>query len=248
MINRSWRWFMAAFLASVLAFTSLQPCQANTADAYDQTAIIVSGAEATVAVAPDQARINMAVVSFNKSLEKAQEENNLITRKVIAVLEDSNIQQEYIRTQNYSVYPQYRTPVYPTKEILPAEISGYEVRNELSVVVKDLSQLGHLLDRVLTAGVNNINYINFEKSNITEQENKALQQAVIRARQKADIIAGAAGMTLGKVLNITEGGIQHFQTMSPIYLDSIRPVASAVPINPGQLKVTARVTITYELK
>ncbi|MGI6453888.1 MAG: hypothetical protein ACOX0E_10580 [Syntrophomonadaceae bacterium] len=48
MINRSWRWFMAAFLASVLAFTSLQPCQANTADAYDQTAIIVSGAEATV--------------------------------------------------------------------------------------------------------------------------------------------------------------------------------------------------------
>jgi len=242
-------WLLLLMFACSSLFIIAEPLKAET-NGYSTSSIpvVMVGADASVTVAPDQARISLAVISSDQDLQKAQESNNKTTNNVIETLLKQNIAKEDIKTTNFTVYPQYN--YNNTKENVPPEIVGYRVRNEISVLVKDLDKLGILLDLAVKSGANNVNFINYEKSNIALQENEALVKAVQRARSKANAIANAAGMNVGKVLSINEGSTNHIFPPRPVYYANESKqlgAGSQVPVNPGLIEVSASISITYEL-
>lgn len=241
--------FLSIFVLSYL-FCAVTPVQAETASSNDLPVLVVS-AQSTVTASPDQASVSLAVIGFDKDLNKAQKTNNTNTERVIASLLENGIEKENIETSNYTIQPQYN---YESKGSDLPEIIGYRVRNEVSVTVKDIDTLGTVLDSAVKAGANNINYINFEKSDTSALEDKALAQAVSRAQSKAKVIAEAADVNIVRILSINEGNVYINPPVPLRYADmglggaEGAAKSSQVPIQPGQIEVTATVTIAYEIK
>lgn len=226
-------------------FYNAAPLQAGT-PVDNSTPTLLVAATSTVTANPDQARISMAVVSCDSNLGKAQKSNNSKTEKLISAIKNTGISEENIETVNYGIYPQYN---YREDDSTP-EIIGYRVRNEIQLIVKKIDKLGYILDTAVKAGANNINYIRFEKANTDAEENRALAQAVQRAHSKAVAIANAAGMSLGNIISVNEGGINTYMPRNPLSFaeNDAKAAGSSVPINPGDLEISASISIMYELK
>ena len=207
--------------------------------------VVVVAASGTSAVAPDQARVSLGVVTTHKDLARAQSENNQNTQKVIDAIISMGIDKNLIQTSNYSIYPQYD---YSTRST--GILVGYQVRNEITIIIKDIDRVGTILDGAVQAGANTVNYVSFEKSNLGAAENEALLKAIARGHEKAQVIAGAARMSLGKLLSISEGyDTSIYRNLANISLDSPKGMGeSLVPISPGEIKVTATVTMVYQLQ
>lgn len=206
--------------------------------------VVVVSSTGTVSVVPDQAQVSMAVVKRDPNLGRALASNNSTAEKLINTLKQAGIEPADIKTTNFNVYPQYD---YSQSE---ARVIGYEVRNELTVIVKDLDKLGSILDLAITTGANNLNYITFQKADTSAAENEALTQAVNRAREKAAVLANAVGNRLGKVESINEGFTEPIRYNSSISADMIAGLGkeAAVPVLPGDINITANVTVIYEME
>ncbi|NLU49795.1 MAG: SIMPL domain-containing protein [Syntrophomonadaceae bacterium] len=208
--------------------------------------LVVSGA-GTVSVTPDQAKATVAVLSNDKLLTVAQEENSSVTRKVIDALVAAGVPGNNIETANFSVWPQYSYPGEKDRD-RPPTIVGYQVRNELNITVNDVSKLGKALDAALKAGANEVVNVYYKKADTSQATNEALQKACQEAMKKAKAIAGALGMQLGPIITVHEG-TNSDNLRYPIAMRS-EGVGGAgdIPIQPGQLQVQANVTLTFALK
>lgn len=208
--------------------------------------VIQVTATGSTTVAPDQARVSLGVTTTHDNLAQAQNTNSLITNIVIDALQDFGIKSQDIQTSGYNIYPQYD---YSEKGDIRV-LKGYQVRNEITIIVKDISKVGSLLDVAVKAGANNVDGITFEKADLSAAENEALAKALVRGQEKARVLADAAQMNLGRLININEGYNNSIYMNSPnIYMDQAKGLGSAaVPINPGELRVTSTVTLVYELE
>ncbi len=229
---------MIVFLFTVPGITIAQEADISTLP------VVVVSASRTVTVSPDQAEISMAVMKTDPNLDLALKSNNQSTEQVIQALERAGIKPEDIKTSNFSVYPEY-----DYSESGRSRITAYQVRNEISVLVRDLNLLGDILDTAIRSGANNLNYISFQKADTSAAEDQALVQAVKRAREKALILSKAAGMNLGRLLSISEGYSQPVLYSNKVYADTSAGGmgASSVPINPGELQISATVTCIFEM-
>lgn len=227
-------------------------CQPGVAPATAETAtptptLVVSGL-GTVSVAPDEGKAVFAVVTTDKLLAEALDRNTDSTNKVIAALRDFGIQSEQIETSNFAVWPQYSYP-RENEQDRPPVIVGYQVRNEITVTVRDLTRLGKIVDTALKTGANEVVSISYEKRDSSQAVNLALKKACQQANSKAQAIAAALGVQLGRVVSVTESTSSYnpsppFQALRASSYDA----AGEVPINPGKLQVNATVNITFELK
>lgn len=207
--------------------------------------LVVSGS-GTTSVSPDQAKVVLAIVSNDQLLTTAQNENTQTTRKVIEALMAAGVPTGDVETSNFAVWPQYSNPDKNGSN-KPPTIVGYQVRCELTVTVKNLPQLGKILDTALKAGANEIITITYEKADTSKATEKALAIACRDAMSKARAIAGALGMRLGPIVQINEGGAED---------GSPRPLSSGfksigagdIPVQPGNLEIRSDVTITFEIK
>jgi uncharacterized protein YggE len=233
-------------LLFLFVFTCSGPVlAADVPDKYSGPVVVVT-ASGTTTVAPDQARLYLAVVTTEKDLSRAQSENSRTTQKVMDAVRALGIDNSHIQTSGFNIYPQYD---YSTKS--SGILMGYQVRNEITVIIKDISRVGLVLDGAVAAGANNVNHIAFEKANLDAAENEALLKAIARGREKAQVIAAAAQMNLGGLVSITEGyNASIYPNIANIAMDSVKGLGGAgqVPINPGELKITASVTMVYQLK
>ena len=195
-----------------------------------------------ISLTPDIARITVGVQTEGKEAAEAVAQNNARAQEVIAALKAFGIPDEDIRTQTFSVYPRRDY----SREGRPQQIT-YVVQNTLSVTVRDLDQIGEVLDAVVRSGANDISGIQFDIADRSGANAKALQAAVAEARGRADVLAQAAGVELGAVQTIATnigGGVPVFA--GRMALDVAE--AAEVPVSPGQMEITADVTIVYELR
>jgi uncharacterized protein YggE len=73
---------------------------------------------------------------------------------------------------------------------------------------------------------------------------EALADAVADARQRADVLARAAGRALGEITTMVEGG-----GSAPIpFAEKAADAAAATPVVPGQQETTATVSVTFSLR
>jgi uncharacterized protein YggE len=196
-----------------------------------------------VNLTPDIAYISVGVHTEGPDAAKAVIENNRITQDVAEALEDSGIEPEDIRTTSFNIYPSQQ---YDQNGQLTGVV--YMVDNTVFVTLRDLDQIGDVLDAVVKAGANNINSIQFDVDDKSEALAKAREEAVADAQSQADELAKAAGVGLGPVQNINtfSYGVP-FPVLGGKGGGAVATEAS-VPISPGQMLLTVDVNMVYEIE
>ena len=184
--------FLAAFFTLSCCFPGSQTILAQNQTAVSGPTLVVEGV-GTASMAPDQAKAALAIVSNDKSMSAAQEQNSAATNRVIQALVAAGIPPENIETASFTVWPQYSYPD-TQNDNRPPTIIGYKVRNELTLTIKKLPDLGTALDTALKAGANEVINIQYLKSDTTEATNLALTRACQNAITKSQAIAEALGM------------------------------------------------------
>jgi uncharacterized protein len=201
-------------------------------------AIRVTG-EATIAAQPDQARIDIGVVTEGKTAQAAASENAAKTEKMIAELRRIVGGSGTIKTVNYSLNPNYQY----SREGGSPTLTGYMASNTVMVQTSDLSQIAKLIDASTGAGANNIQSLQFMLKDDRQAQTEALQQATKNARAKADALASALGLKVRGILLVEENS----GMMPGIRLRGGMTKESATPIESGTLDITATVTMTVEM-
>ena len=208
----------------------------------DNRTIHVSGSGSVVGE-PDIATLNLGVSVEKASVEEAREVAASAMTEVTESLKAHNVAEKDIQTENFSIRPQY--DYTDTGRVL----RGYRVDNTVSVKVRELGSLSDIIDAAAAAGgdIVVVNAIQFMIEDSTALQTQARALAVKNAEAKAQTLAEASGVTLGKPVTITEislgAGPPIAFAESAAFDDSAR---SSTPIEAGEL--TVNVTIVYEIK
>ncbi len=236
--------FHPLFLAAVLAAASLFPLAAQAADDADATprTISVTG-HGEVQAEPDMASIQTGVTSEADTARAALDANTQAMQKVLDGLKEMGIAKKDLQTSQFSIYPVYRND--KTTDNAP-KVIGYRVTNQLAVIVRDLTKLGDILDKTVSLGSNRMSGIRFSIDDTAKLEDEARKAAVKDALHKAKLLAGASGVSVGRILTIQESGSS---MPSPVYMkaDMMEARASSVPIAAGEQTVSANVSMTIEI-
>jgi uncharacterized protein YggE len=160
-------------------------------------------------------------------------------KQVFAALEKMGVPQKNIQTMNFSVSPQYSNP----QNNEGARLTGYQVTNQVRLRLNDVAGLGRALDALVTAGANHMNGIDFAIQDPAPLLAKARADAIADARLRAETYARAAGVTLGPVLSISEGG----EGPRPMYRLMAAMAPAPVPVAAGEETISADVTVVWEI-
>jgi uncharacterized protein YggE len=216
--------------------------QATPVPSSDTPATVYVSGQGVVTVAPDTASVIIGVNIIETTLSSAQEKATVQMTAVIDALKAAGIAEKDIQTVNYSVnilqnYDQNGNP---------ATIEGFQVSNQVNVTVRDLAQLGSILDTVVAQGANAIYGISFFVNDPSAAASQARELAVQDARKKAEELAAAAGMRVGRILSISE---TYSPQPMPLAYGRAEAAAdaAAVPIQAGSTAVQVDVQVTYEL-
>lgn len=226
----------ALFLSAALALPLAAPTLAE--DGPSRT-ISVTGT-GTVEAAPDMATLMIGVTTEGDTAAAALAANTTATDAVIARLTASGIEARDMQTSNLSITPSWTG--YDSSSSSP-RISGFVAANLLTVRVRNLESTGTVLDAAVTDGANTLNGLTFGLANPEPAYNEARKEAVADARAKAELLAAAAGVSLGQVLSIADGGAM--TDPAPMYREAVS--AAPVPVAGGELGLVATVTVTFAI-
>jgi len=222
---------VAGLLLAVAAIAGVaQPRLGRSATPTTATTITVTG-NGTVDATPDQASFNFGVMSRASTAAAALSRNAAEARAIVNALKKSGVDSSDIQTTQVSLWPQTSND--------GTEITGYQASNSVQIAAP-LGKSGELVDAAVGAGANNVDGPSLDTADKSSLYDHALKQAFGDARGKAQAIADGAGLTLGSVLRVREGGNA---VPMPVY-DTAR-AASSVPIEAGTQQIQASVTVTY---
>jgi uncharacterized protein YggE len=230
---------MKVVAAILLAFFCIvSPVQAASAIVPTVT---VQGSSQVEAI-PDQAQINLGIVTTGKTAEEAQLENSVLANAVQTKLFAMGVPEGKLQTTQYAVYPIHNDD----KAQKAPTIIGYRVSHTLSATVDDMTQIGVVIDNALAAGANQILGISFKKRDDNQLKTKALQEAVKEATVKAEAIAAASGKKLGKIVSVQENGVSiHLPEFTQRYM--LKADGGSTPIMPGSIRVNGAVSMVFEI-
>jgi uncharacterized protein YggE len=154
--------------------------------------------EGKVTAVPDIGQISVSIVTRNKDVSRAQEDNITQFNSLVEALKTEGIDKMDLTTTNYSVYPQY--DYTDGRQTLIA----YEVRQSLMVKIRDLDNAGRIITLAGQNGVNEVSGLNFTIDEPEALQNEAREKALVNAREKAETLAKLAGVKLGKIVSFSE--------------------------------------------
>ncbi|MEE9374981.1 MAG: SIMPL domain-containing protein [Rhizobiaceae bacterium] len=225
---------------------ALQPALAD--DKKPATISVTATGQATVA--PDMAILNFAVVRQGKTAREALNANTIAMGEVLAALKQEGIADRDLQTSNFNIQPRYHyTKRNSSGEQKPPQIIGYQVTNGLIVRIRKLEILGNILDTVVTLGVNSGGGVSFTSDNPDKTIEVARKNAMINAIAKAKTLTGAAGIKLGRILEISEQnhGRPRPQAMGRMVKSMAADEAMAVPVASGENSYSITVNVRWEL-
>lgn len=226
----------------VLLVSILAACQGNAPVTLSNPRLISTNGVGKVYLVPDIAYVYIGVHSQADNVAAALSQNNSQAQAITSTLKELNIASEDIQTTAFNVYPQQ---TYGPNGEVTAPI--YVVDNQVYVKVRDLQNLGGLLDAVIRSGANTINGITFDVQDHASAEAEARKIAVEDAKAKASELANLAGVQLGDLygINISSSG-----SPMPVYeaKGGVGGGAASVPVAAGQLMIEVDANLTYLIK
>ncbi len=228
---------------SLIAFLAMAATGAPaTADEAEPPTITVTG-EGEVAVAPDKAHLRLGVEARDDSAARALRETSEGTARLIATLTEAGVAERDIQTAAVTLRPVYET--YDRGASRAPEITGYTASNIVTARVADLDGLGGVLDALVTGGANRLDGLTFGLSDPAPALAEARRRAVAEARLAAETYAEAAGLRLGAIRRISDASQRG--PGRPMPMGVMRAEAASVPVQPGELTLTAQVTVVWAL-
>lgn len=201
---------------------------------------------------PDLALSSLTVLRIAPTAGAALEEANKAIGDVVEAMKALKIEPRDLQTSGFQISPQYRYDTGQDGNQSPPQLVGYEVRNTLSVRIRDLAAVGTILDRAIALGVNEGNGIQFTIDDPTTLRSQARRKAVEDARATAATLADAAGVTLGPVVSIDVSS--DAMPPPPMPMQMARMVAAApkeagdsMPVETGENTISASVRMVFTI-
>jgi len=233
---------LVAGLTVVLLATVLAGCSTVNLTGQ-QEGIMVSG-EGKVSVVPDVATVNLGIEAEDTTVAAAQNQAATAMGMVMVALTDNGVAEEDIQTQYFNIYRVTRWDDETWQEV----VIGYRVSNTVSVKIRDMENIGSIIDAAVEAGgdLARVNGISFSIEDPSIYYEEAREEAMADAKARAEALAELAGIKLGKPTHITENSYQP----GPIYVPGARvdeAMESETPISPGETEITLNVQVTYDI-
>lgn len=227
---KRWLWCLVASLS----IAAQEPAPARTQ--------IRASAEAVVQARPDQAQIEIGVLSQAATAQAAASQNAAQLDAVLARLRKLLAGRGEVQTSGYSLTPNYRYP----KDGKP-EITGYTASNVVQVKTQDLGLVGPVIDAATQAGANVIHSLRFTLRDDEAVRLEALRQATRKARASAEAMAAAAGLKPVRIVSIEQAPAPPYRPMREIAFARAPEIATAsTPVEAGAIEVHASVTVVLE--
>ena len=240
---------LAAFIAGTALVAFAQPLSAAEIQIASAGPIIELNVSDTVNAKPDMAVVNAGVTTRATSANEAARQNAERMDTIIARLRQLGVAQNDIQTSNFTLYPQYS---YNNNGQQPTFL-GYDVNNQVTVKLRDLSKIGPTLDALVAAGANNFSGPIFVLENDAGAKQEARKKAFASADARARELASYAGYTGVKLLELSEsyqnfgGGVPPSPPPMPVAMNVSSADARATPIQPGMVGTAAQLTVKYEM-
>jgi uncharacterized protein YggE len=230
------------FLFSIIVLLASTAQSQQRDDRPRPPSITVAG-EATISAEPDQAQIDIGVVTQARTAPEASKENAERLARVLAEIKKLLGKDDEVKTSGYSLTPTYRYPQGGKPEIV-----GYTASNTVRIKSARLDQVGRLIDTAMQAGANNVNRLVFTLKDEQAAQLEALRTASVKAKSKAEAIAGSLGLKIVKIASITEGE----RAIQPVFRQTMAARAEALaaaptPVEPGTVEIRSTVTLTAEV-
>jgi hypothetical protein len=230
---RSFQTAALVVLAAGLAFlvSAAEPDSAHGLAAQLRAEGITVTGSGVVRAVPDRAEISFGVVSQGRTASQALAANDTAIQRVVAALRAAGIAAADIQTRSFSISPRYSEE--------GEELLGYTAQNTVAAQLRDLDRAGAVIDGAVAAGANQVYGPSLSRSDSTELYRNALRSGVADARAKAQVVAEAAGVSLGAVVGVVEQG----SSVEPPAQDAT--ARAAAPIEPGTQEIQASVVVTF---
>ena len=234
----------AAALMMSAAVPALAQTQTTAALAEaPKPATLNLSAQGETRVRPDMATITLGVTAEKPTAGEAVRANAAQMTQVIAALKKAGLADKDIQTSSLNLSPQY---VY--QENLPPRLTGYQVSNQVTLTVRDLTKLGQTVDATVSAGATNVGGISFGVADPKAAEDEARLKAVAALQAKAELYAKATGHRIARMASLSEsGGYAPPPMPMPVYAMARMEKADSTPVAAGEVVVRIDVNGVYEL-
>jgi len=235
----------AVLAPGVISDKNVSADTASVVYTNQQSGIWISGT-GTVTVTPDIVNLNLGVRSQEITVAAAQAKAATAMSQIMSVLKANNVADKDIQTLQFSISPVYS---YDNK-IMQSTIIGYSVSNIVNVKIRNLNNVGKIIDAVANAGGDLvvINSISFAVDNPDQYYSQARTAAMNDAKAKAQQLADLGGVTLGKPVYISESSVS--PTSSVSYATRDAASGASVPttsISAGEADITINVQVVYSI-
>ncbi len=208
--------------------------------------MVVTGEGKTTAV-PDIAKVSAGIQDSGPNLATVQNSVNRSSKSLVNALKELGIEEKDIKTNSYNIYPQQ------DYQARPPIITGYQVSINYIITVRDIDKINDVLTKLPASGANLVGGVTFDLSDEARDKalNEARTDAVKTAKNNAESLAKASGVTLGRIINISES---QGNLPRPMYsLDSKSAVGlgggpTQPDVQPGTTEVDITVTLSYEVR
>ncbi|WP_160679438.1 SIMPL domain-containing protein [Clostridium sp. C8-1-8] len=192
-----------------------------------------------IKVMPDTAEIVLGVITENDKVQIAQKENSTITAQVIETLKNLGVLNKDLKTEGYTINSKY--DYVDGKQVF----RGYEVRNLIRVTIRDINNIGMIIDAAVEQGVNNVGNISFTIKDSSLFYSEALKLAVEDAQSKAITIASKLGVKVDiiPIKIVEQTSDMSMSTSGPTF----KATLATTPIETGENKVLAIVEAVFLL-
>lgn len=218
----------------------------SSGEVVDKRLATVSG-RSEIASAPDQAEIDVSVISKGRTPKEVQEKNAENMNSVINVLKKWGFTDKEVQTGRYDLQQDRRWDP-DTNQYVDL---GYIITNSVHITAKKLDVVGDILDLVVQNGVNQIERVRFSLSKEKQRNvfDEALKKAAEDAKSKVDVLVKTLGAKIKKVHSIQENNfiIRPYE-YEGFALKAMAEVRAPTPIIPEDVETTAQVTVSFELE
>ncbi|MBF8982047.1 SIMPL domain-containing protein [Lutibacter sp. B2] len=194
----------------------------------------------SIKVQPDIAIVTLGVVTENKELKIAQEENAKDSTRMLDSLKKMGIKEDDIETEAYSIDLQY--DYIEGQKIF----RGYKVTHNFKITIRDLEKTGKIIDTAVSNGANVVKNIYFTLSNPSIYYRQALTLAIQDAIEKAEVIENKLQVIVNKTpTRISEERYDHI----PLYKrPSLGSPDTTTPIKAGKVEIIANIKAVFAYK
>mgnify|MGYP000874353313 CR=1 FL=1 len=238
------RLFTILTVISMLPFTAM--AQEQGCCELKGTRLDVS-ASADVKAAPDIAIVSSGVVTIAPTADQAMKDNAAKMNAVFAAVKKAGIADKDVQTSGMSLSPQYTYA-----ENKPPRIVNYQANNNITIKIRDMKNIGPVLDALVAQGANQINGPSFSVDNPDALTDMARKDAVKKAMERAKLYADAAGLKIKRIISMSEAGgyaPQPMVMMAARKMEmAVADAAAPTPVATGEVAMSVSVNVTYELE